>query len=510
MLLKKEDLLSNEKLITNVVLLIPLALAFFLRVIIIGEYGLSEDEILKALASQSYRDLKFSSNAQHPALMKLLFTLSVLVFGETEFALRFPNVLFSALTIYPLFYISRELFDDLVGYLACFLWAVDIPVISFSTTVKEDALLTFFWVLAIYFFIKSKEDNRYLILTGLAVGFALASKYPALILVGLLLSFYIISRREGNHLPSFSKSARYSVPPCLLSFFISNFPIIFPTTIINGYDHYILLKTIKPPNSGIMMMGHLYLHRPFYWVILYIFVKIPIPTLFFIIIGLAFILKKRHPSTKLLLLWLVFPFCLFSLVDCYTRYILVLCPVLILLAAYGIAQVSVFISSHIKSVKINKKINTKRYISAIITLIICINTINAGMIMSPHYRMYVNEIGGGTQNAGYYFPEDSVYDYYLREAMYYVNEHAPEGSLVAMHVPLVGKYYARSDIKFIHVLELPSNITQWSEYNVSYAIIQDSRIYFENEEQVKNLRIALIPEMEFYIMQNVVVEVYRL
>ena len=79
----------KKSLIIHLFLFLSFLLGFILRILIIGEYGLSEDEVLKALATRDYRNFDFSANAQHPALMKLLITGSVTIFGESEFALRF-------------------------------------------------------------------------------------------------------------------------------------------------------------------------------------------------------------------------------------------------------------------------------------------------------------------------------------------------------------------------------------------------------------------------------------
>ncbi|OLS21769.1 MAG: hypothetical protein HeimC2_32280, partial [Candidatus Heimdallarchaeota archaeon LC_2] len=120
------------------------AIGFILRIMIIEDYGLSEDEVLKAIAVQEYLEFNFSGNAQHPAIMKIFATLSVLLIGNSEFALRLPNVIFASLTIYPIYYLGKELYDETIGYLSAILWATSVTIISFSTTAKEDSIFTFF------------------------------------------------------------------------------------------------------------------------------------------------------------------------------------------------------------------------------------------------------------------------------------------------------------------------------------------------------------------------------
>ncbi|MFX0209839.1 MAG: hypothetical protein ACFFDT_27905, partial [Candidatus Hodarchaeota archaeon] len=126
------------------------------------------------------------------------------------------------------------------------------------------------------------------------------------------------------------------------------------------------------------------------------------------------------------------------------------------------------------------------------------------------YRIYVNELGGGVEKGGYYFPQDTIYDYMLREAIEYINERAPQGSSVAMTVPTVGKFYGRLDLQFIKIKNLPKEISQWGTYNVSYAILQESRTFLENQEHFENLRKALTPEKVFLVFQTEVAEIFHL
>ncbi|MHA2171020.1 MAG: ArnT family glycosyltransferase [Candidatus Kariarchaeaceae archaeon] len=501
--------LRYKQLKIHLLLLLLFLLAFILRILLIDEYGLSEDEVLKALAAQDYQNFDFSSNAQHPALMKFLVTLSVIFFGESEFAIRLPNVFISSLTIYPIFYLGRELFNENTGILAGFLWTVDIPSISFSTIAKEDSLLTFFWILTILFFIKSFNDPRYLQLTGICVGFAFASKYVAFILVLLLFIIYFTNRDKYSLLP-IDKVLKFSIPLAVLVFIVMNFPIFIPSSLEKMFDHYILHKRPYPPRTGRFMMNRLFFFRPAYWFLLFIVVKIPISFLIILFIGLWYSLKYRSLSHKVLLLWILITLIIFSITGGFTRYILIMIPAFVILSANGVLRFSEWLA--LKFSRNNKRsthIMSKR-IAITIILLTCLHSIFLGMAITPYYRMYVNELGGRSDKAGYYFPQDSVYDYQLREAIYYVNEQAPYGSVVAIHVPLVGNYYGRPDLDFISISELPSNIDLWNDYKVSYAIVQESRIYFENEQHVRNLQITHSPSYVGEVLDIVVVEVYSI
>lgn len=501
--------LQKQTLYIQIILFLSVVLAFLLRILLISEYGLSEDEVLKVLATQDYRNLDFSANAQHPALMKLLITLSIILFGETEFAVRLPNVFVASLTIYPIFYLGRELFNEPTGILASLLWAVDIPAISFATIAKEDSLLTFFWILSVFYFIKSLKDIRYLQPTGICVGFAFTSKYIAIILVLFLLILYKMYH-ENSVLPRAKKVARICIPPALLIFFLINFPIFLPSSLVKIFNHYIIHTRPYPPRTGRIMMDNLFRFRPLYWFLLFIFVKTPILFLVILLIGIGYSVKYRTRPYMILLLWILIPLIIFSITGGFSRYILVMIPAFVLLSANGILRFSDWLVSNIPRKYKKPKMKISKGIAISIIIITCLHSFVVGIAVSPYYRMYVNELGGGSDKAGYYFPQDSVYDYYLREAIFYVNENAPENAVIAMHVPIVGKYYGRQDLDFISVTELPVNIDLWNGYKVSFVIIQESRIFFENEKQVENLQNSLSPSFVRKILETEVVEVYAI
>ncbi|MFX1514171.1 MAG: ArnT family glycosyltransferase [Promethearchaeota archaeon] len=504
----KFRLFMQEQFKILVVLLIPSTLAFILQVTAIGNYGLSQDEVLKALATQRYIRLDFTENAQHPALSKLLMTFSVLLFGETEFALRLPNTFIGALTVYPIFFLGKELYNDKTGFIACVLWAVHIPAISFTTTAKEDALVTFFWIWAFYFFIKAKNDPRQLRFTGMCVGLALSSKYSALILVGILFGLYFFKRYEGIELPSLKETSFLSIPPAVLTFLIFNFPILLPATIANVLDHYV---PSTPAHTGYFMMGELFSIRPPYYLLLHILVKTPLSFLSLLLVGILFAIKDRLLSDKILLFWIILPLGFFSVTTYgYVRYYLVIIPAFTILAAKGLLQFSIRLIDQIKRIKEENRPRISITITVLICLLVCLHSLSVAVEVHPYYRMYVNELGGGLNKAGHYFPHDSVYDYLLREAIQYVSERAQQNSTVAMSVPLVGEYYGRKDLNFVYIRDLPENVSQWTTLSISYAIVQPSRTVFENQQHFDNIRDNLNVEEEYEIFQEVVAQVFRI
>ncbi|MFX0208754.1 MAG: ArnT family glycosyltransferase [Candidatus Hodarchaeota archaeon] len=501
--------LQKMKFETYAILFLSFVLAFVLRVIIINEYGFSEDEVRKTLAARGYIKLDFSGNPSQPSLNKLAMTFSILILGESEFAVRLPNAIAGALTVFPIYFLGKELYNDGTGLFASFLWAVNIPAISFSTIGKEDALLTLFWTWAVYFYTLAREDPQYFRYCGICVGLSAASKFTTGLLVVLLLILYFLDRRQCKNLPSVKETALLSIPLGLLVFIIASFPLFLPATFVKTLAWFSPTKV--PEHTGYYMMGQMFPIRPPYYLLLHIFLKNSLIFVIILIIAVIFTIKDRFSSDRILLIWVAIILGFFSFFTFgYARYSLAAIPALMLLTVQGIYRFLQWLGERVKKFGQKSRFNVLQCTSTLIVISICLHSLLVGAAVSPYYRMYVNELGGGLDKAGYYFPHDSVYDYYLREAVFYINEQVPQGSVVATSKPGVGEYYGRQDLKFVYVRNLPADIDQWDKYNVSYAIIQVSMTYYENIQQIENLQATLTPVRVFKIFQNEVVEVYRL
>ncbi len=178
------------------VLLALIGLVFFLP--FLGSVHLFDwDEINFA---ESSREMLVSKNffqvqinyepfMEKPPLFFWLQSLSMGVFGMTEFAARFPNAIFGVLTMLTLFKIGKTLRSDIFG----FIWALIyfgsfLPNLYYKSGII-DPVFNYFIFTSIYYLIrlisveKGKEQNRFAALSGLFVGLAIITKGP----VGLLL-----------------------------------------------------------------------------------------------------------------------------------------------------------------------------------------------------------------------------------------------------------------------------------------------------------------------------------
>ena len=191
------------------ILLTILGLVFFLPYL--GSVHLFDwDEINFA---ESSREMLVSKNffqvqinyepfMEKPPLFFWLQSISMSIFGVTEFAARFPNAIFGVLTMLTLFKIGRALRSEKFG----FIWALIyfgsfLPNLYYKSGII-DPVFNYFIFVSIYYLIrlinvnKGKEQNRFAVLSGLFVGLAIITKGPVgLLLLGLaFLVYWAINR----------------------------------------------------------------------------------------------------------------------------------------------------------------------------------------------------------------------------------------------------------------------------------------------------------------------------
>jgi dolichyl-phosphate-mannose--protein O-mannosyl transferase len=174
--------------------------------------GFNEDEIQKVNAARAYFRGDFSTNLEHPMLMKSMIAVSFAAadrwnwgLGSShqvpdEIALRLPNVVFGALTAVVIFGIAREFFGLQVAFLSALLWSAGTIAIIENRLAKEDTLLVFFTWLGYYFYVRAKKASavnvrrpaepyaRWYLAAGASFGLMLATKY-----LGLIFLYYFLS-----------------------------------------------------------------------------------------------------------------------------------------------------------------------------------------------------------------------------------------------------------------------------------------------------------------------------
>lgn len=519
------DVRFERPVIAVLVLLILVGLAF--RVVKLDAIGFAEDEVNKVNAVESYERGDITANAEHPMMMKGLMFLSVKVgralqrAGKSisdETLFRFPNAIFGALTVIPLFLLTTAFFDRWTGLLAAAFWSVGVNAITFNRIGKEDTLLVFFMLSAFYFYLRAKQTSpsntkvrrKNSLLSGISFGLMFASKYfPHYLGLNSLYHHYVHVRRRQPDEPS-GKTGKIFYIALAVAFLLANPAVLLPQVweYLNFYMGERLLH-----HSGYLFAGQLYKNNvsatpfgtPFYFYALFMAIKIPILVLVAFLVGFVVSIRRwRHPGHAFVLFMFLFWIVPYSFVGAkWLRYTLSLMPFVYMFAAVGGVALIRFVYERLNLAK------QARTIAAAIAIVIFVGLPAGGAYAAgPHYALYTNALGA--RYVGYFFPHDEFYDDGLREAIKFVCEAAPPGAIIAHETPAATRYYLR---KFGRP-DLNSRTISDPEFDVAnisgpaYIIIQRGRTYFENQDKISFARANLTKVEEIDINGLTAAEVF--
>ena len=506
-------------------------LGFGLRLSGVSAIGFAEDEINKLNAVRAYEQGDIRPNAEHPMLMKALIFVSTKaqhswnarssVQISDEVALRFPNILFGALTAIPLFLLTAAFFDRWTGLLAAALWTFGINAITYNRIAKEDTLLVFFMLCGFYFYVRAKQANwretktkrRNYILSGASWGLMLASKYfPHYFGLNMLYHHYYRMRpKEPNEPPG--KTPLYFYLIAGAAFLIVNPAVLLPQTwaYLDAYTSGQLLS-----HTGYLMGDELYKNTmagtpfrgtPFYFYALFLFIKVPLPVLVAFLVGLVECFRRwRNPGHAFLLLMFLLWIVPYSLIGAkWLRYTLSLMPFVYMIAAVGIVWLVRWVAALFKTAGAERAL---RFTGALALIFFVAWPAWTAYSNRPHYAAYTNALGGG--RVGYFFPHDEFYDDGLREAIEFVCKTAPQGAIIVHETPGVAGFYlekfGRTDIQSRVLSDVSFKLADSPPQ--TYIVLQRGRTYFENQEKMKEVRASFRKVYEGLVENVAAVEVY--
>ena len=472
-------------------------LAFAVRMDRVGFNSLSEDEVAKWAAVQEYRHGHFVGvNSEHPMLPKMLAWASLTVgdrWGRVAAAhgwsslnpegwLRLPNVLFGAATTVILYLLCRRMMGVVGSFAASFFWAIASLPVALNRLTKEETPLTFFTLLACYFYCRAqqadadKSARRWYDLSAIGFGLALASQYIVHLLGLNALAWFFAGKMGLTRKPS-----RFSYKRFFLAMFII-FILVNPVVLFPGNLHAILqwLHHDGVKHSGYDFDGKLYMNFPsrllagvpwFYYLWLLV-VKTPIPILAAVILGSILLLRNRRTLASCFFLSLG----MVQLVGLsvsgakWIRYSLPLLPFLFLAGGYAVQEIW-------------KRLNERKISLAFVGLAVVM--LFAWPLFelqgwSLYYPFYLNSIGGGKTNIAHYFAPDEVSEFDTREVAQQVCPGAAPGARLATARPMSMGYYlescGRSDIQVVPLYD-----AHYAPKEGDLIILEPSRRFFETQ-----------------------------
>jgi len=340
-------------------ILLVLALAAFLRLFELGTNSLWLDEVYQVdVSSHSWgaiiRSCIYSDT--HPPLYYLLQHLWIILFGQSEAAVRSLSACLGILSVLVLYYLGRELFNRTVGLIASLFLAISWFAIYFSQEARPYSLLLALTLLSFLFFVKALKSEktriRYVALYAFASILLCYTHLYGLFVIATQALFLFLYRR------SYAKGKAalwYALAITVLSFG----PWIYVLATKTSQTGIAGLSWLPMPSAGLVGDTLLKLIGTYPTSIVLLLLFLPL-----CVIGMSYPRKypgqRRfegisqtlrdmdvhisvvQPGTALLLLWFFVPLVLSLFISWaitpifWSRYLIGILPALYLLAACGI------------------------------------------------------------------------------------------------------------------------------------------------------------------------------
>jgi len=348
--------------------------------------------------------------------------------GKIIFLSRLPFVFLSIILGLWVLRWATQLYGPMSGLFAFFVYSFNPSIIAYSSITTTDFTVAAMFFIASYYFwklIKSPSKSS-LILSGVFFGLALLSKVTAVLLVPLFLIVGLVAVYKKD-----SKLRMKTFIRDLLIIFSIAYLVIF---LFFGFQFDTLSNSLAPGHFSDKVERELSKSAIFPDELLYVYKKLPIPTpSYWAEVGGMFYLSVQSNSGYVFgkitdgIAWyyvyvtfflktgipiLIFLFLLFLMrrrlpkKDLITNLVLWL-PILLLLVNFsftnkmsGVRHILIFypfISVLISNV-INAKLKRRGLFFIFVGVLLFYYSLSA-FFVSPHYIAYVNEFGGGPENA---------------------------------------------------------------------------------------------------------------
>jgi len=531
--------LTNNRTLVLTALIVLVVAGFGFRVNGLSAEGLSEDELNKLSAVADYRAHGLTgANGEHPMFMKACQAATIILAEKwnnthpanqisSETALRLPGTIFGALTAVLIFLIVAELFGVEVALIAAALWTFDPNAIGFNRIAKEDSFLLFFFLLANVFWLRgqriaestNQNPNKYYWATAASYGAMVASKYvPHLFCISICYYWMFQSIPETRWRLGKKR---------LLTFFVIMglvFLVLSPTILLpeTWKQMGLFAGGKRVGHDGYEFMNKLYPHRfdawlhgiPVYFYFVFTAVKLPLLTLIGFVAGLPLLFRKKLGDGRyFILFWFMLWVVAFVFPGGkFTRYYTTVLPAVLITSALGIQFVGRWLANGIASFDWMERPNSLRhYVPASFAVIVIVASVINSVQAAPHFRLFTNSIGGGTEWAGFYFPHDEFYDASMRDVIGEIARRARPGARVASESPSLATYYAerdnRPDLICISLSD-PDALKQLTPGD--FIIVARGRRYFSNDMLTTTIEKYTVPTAEFKLGPTPSANLYQL
>jgi len=141
----------------RLLLLLIVVIGFSLRGYHLGKESLWADEGASAFYSRMSLKESFATVLNEDVHIPIYYSLLhfwIKIFGDSEFSLRFPSVIFGVLVILMMYKVGSLLFDKNTGIMSSLITCFSIFHIQLSQEARAYSLMAFLMLLSMFFFLK--------------------------------------------------------------------------------------------------------------------------------------------------------------------------------------------------------------------------------------------------------------------------------------------------------------------------------------------------------------------
>ncbi len=304
----------------SIFLLSIILLAAVLRFYKLGEWSFWGDELItvdRADGGFFYNGIFFMS------VSRALTFVTLNLFGISEWSARLPAALVGVVSIPILYFPIRKIFGPATGLVAVLLLAVSPWHLYWSQNARFYTVLLLFYTLSLLtFYIGIEEDRpRYLLLSMLFLGLAIAERLSSLLLMPVIVSYLVIIMILPFKKPTGLR--------------LRNLALFFAPGLLAGI--LLALPYLRDPSRWWSTMAWIN-NNPF-WLLAGVVYYIGIPTICIGGLGGLYLLMKKDRAALLLLLGAIVPLAAVMAISLFqytaNRYLFITVTSWLILAALG-------------------------------------------------------------------------------------------------------------------------------------------------------------------------------
>ncbi|MBI4317438.1 MAG: glycosyltransferase family 39 protein [Chloroflexi bacterium] len=404
------------------------ALALAARLLALSQAGQTWDEDEYWSAGRNYitnlLSLDFSANAwrwnfEHPPVTKYIAGLGAL-WSDGYGPARLLFALMGSATCVLACALGTRLFSSRVGLLAGVIVALFPRLVAHDVIIGHETPSVFFWALAMWLAVSDRGFSRRLILIGIVVGLAVATRFANVLLAPLVVAtLFIVYRRA-------LRPTVLLVPLCAFATFVAVWPLMWSEPVRHLSAAWKILGRQHLPEY---YLGELIRLPPWHYFPVYVLATLPVGVLGALLLAAWRGVTKREQSFVILMLFVLTPLgiALSPVRQDGVRYVLPVFVPLAILAAAGVEN----LTARMK----------------LATVLVGMYLVITLMRIHPYYLDYYGEqVGGADTVARHEWFEIGWWGEGIGNAVDYVNRHAARNARVLRAVSPTHLNWLRADL----------------------------------------------------------------